>query len=67
MKNEDIQKVLREHYIYGFKLDSIREMTRFRQFADAMNVQLPENDEQLKENILACGIVIDGKLFCKSA
>ena len=66
MKNEDIQKVLREHYIYGFKLDSIREMTRFRQFADAMNVQLPENDEQLKENILACGIVIDGKLFCKS-
>ena len=65
-KNEDIQKVLREHYTYGYKFDSIREMMRFRQFADAMNVQLPENDEQLKAEILACGTVIDGKLFCKS-
>lgn len=58
--------VLKQHYKYGFKYDSIRELMRFRQFADAMDIELTEDDEALKAAILACGTVIDDKVYCKS-
>lgn len=58
--------VLKQHYEYGFKYDSIRELMRFRQFADAMDIELTEDDESLKAAILDCGTVIDDKVYCKS-
>lgn len=65
-ESSDIGAVLKQHYKYGFKYDSIRELMRFRQFADTLGVTLPENDEALKASILSSGTVVDGKLYCKS-
>jgi hypothetical protein len=39
---------------------------RFRQFADAMGITLPEEDETLKAAIFSFGAVIDDKVYCKS-
>lgn len=64
--NNRIVAVLKQHYEYGLKCDSIRELMRFRQFADAMGIALPEEDEVLRVSILSAGIVIDGKVYCKS-
>ncbi|NCB25667.1 MAG: hypothetical protein EOM62_09380 [Bacteroidia bacterium] len=64
--NSKIVSVLKKHYEYGFKYDSIRELMRFRQFADAMGITLPEEDETLKTSILSSGAVIDDKVYCKS-
>ncbi len=64
--NEDIIKVLKQYYEYGFKYDSIRELMRFRQFADEIGVELPEEDIDLKDAILASGTVIDDRVYCKS-
>ncbi|MEG1384315.1 MAG: hypothetical protein RSD08_03355 [Oscillospiraceae bacterium] len=64
--NSEIVSVLRQHYEYGFKYDSIRELMRFRQFADAMGITLPEEDETLKAFILSSGDVIEDKVYCKS-
>lgn len=64
--NSEIVAVLKQHYEYGCKYDSIRELMRFRQFADAMGITLPEEDEALKASILSSGIVIDDKVYCKS-
>lgn len=64
--SNEIVAVLRQHYEYGFKYDSIRELMRFRQFADAMGITLPEEDEALKTSILSSGIVIDDKVYCRS-
>lgn len=64
--NSEIVAVLKQHYEYGFKYDSIRELMRFRQFADAMGIALPEEDEALKASILSSGTVIDDKVYCKS-
>ena len=64
--NDEIVAVLNQHYEYGFKYESIRELMRFRQFADAMDVALPEDDDALKAVILASGTVIDDKVYCKS-
>lgn len=58
--------VLKQHYEYGFKYDSIRELMRFRQFAEEMNIELPDADEDLRASILSSGTVIDDKVFCKS-
>ncbi len=64
--NCEIMKVLKKHYAYGFKCDSIRELMRFRQFAEAMDISIPEDDAQLKTAIFSAGTVIDGKVYCKS-
>lgn len=61
-----IVTVLKKHYEYGFKYDSIRELMRFRQFAEAMEISLPEDDELLKAAILSSGTVIDDKVYCKN-
>lgn len=61
-----IVSVLKKHYEYGFKYDSIRELMRFRQFAEAMEISLPEDDELLKAAILSSGTVIDNKVYCKN-
>jgi len=64
--NSEIVAVLKQHYEYGFKCDSIRELMRFRQFADTMGITLPEEDEALKSSIISSGTVIDDKVYCKS-
>ena len=61
-----IETVLKKHYQYGFKYESIRELMRFRQFADTMSVILPDDDGQLKKGILSAGILIDDKVYCRS-
>ena len=64
--NSEIVSVLKEHYEYGFKYDSIRELMRFRQFADGMGISLPDDDNELKASILSAGTVIEDKVYCKS-
>lgn len=64
--NSEIVEVLKQHYEYGFKCDSVRELMRFRQFADAVGINLPEDDEALKASILSSGTVIDDKVYCKN-
>lgn len=62
--NDHIKEILKKHFAYGFRFDSVRELMRFRQFAESLGVNLPEEDDQLKQKILASGTVIDDKLFC---
>lgn len=63
--NSEIVAVLKQHYKYGFKYASIIEFLRFRQFADAMGINLPEEDGSLKSYIVSSGIVIGDKVYCK--
>lgn len=65
-RNSEILAVLNQHYKYGFKIDSIRELMRFRQFADILGITLPEEDDELKASILSSGTVVGDKLFCES-
>ncbi len=63
---EEVAAVLKQHYEYGFKYESIRELMRFRQFAEEMGIVLPEEDELLKAAIMSSGTVIDDKVYSKS-
>lgn len=64
--NPEIVTVLKQHYEYGFKYDSVRELMRFRQFAGLMGLTLPEGDEILKASILSSGTVIGDKVYYTS-
>ncbi len=61
--NNGVQKILLEHYRYGFRYKSLRELMRFRQFADEIGVSLPESDEELKAIVLSLGTVVEEKVF----
>lgn len=65
-ENADIIAVLKKHYEYGFKIDSVIELMRFRQFAEAMDIFLDGDDEKLRKLILSSGTLIDGRVYCKS-
>lgn len=55
--------VLREHYPYGFRLESIIDIKRFRRYAEERNAELPESDDELKNEIRKSGVKIDDKVY----
>jgi hypothetical protein len=58
--------ILGKYYQYGLRIDSIRELMRFRQYADQLNILLPEDDDELKKAIESSGSKIDDKVYCMS-
>lgn len=64
--SDGIRQVLNQHFPYGFKLDSVRDLMRFRRFAEADAINnIPEDDDELKSKILSVGTVINEKLYAK--
>ena len=65
--SDGIRLVLNQHFPYGFKLDSVRDLMRFRRFADTDAINnIPEDDDELKSKLLSVGTIINDKLYVKS-
>jgi hypothetical protein len=60
---ETITRILSAKYKYGFRIGSSIELMKIRNYAEAMNLELPESDEELEKEINAAGSVIDGKVY----
>lgn len=60
---EQVVAVLREHYPYGFRLESIIDLKRFRRYAEEQNAELPESDDDLKVEIRKAGVKIEDKVY----
>lgn len=60
---QEIVEILRNHYPYGYRIESSIEMKRLRKFAEIDGVRLPDNDEQLKSEISNAGIFIEDKVY----
>lgn len=60
---EHVTDVLRKHYPYGFRLESIIDLKRFRRYAEEQNAELPESDDDLRVEIRKAGIKIDDKVY----
>ena len=60
---DQVVSVLREHYPYGFRLESIIDIKRFRRYAEEQNVELPDSDDDLKAEIRKAGIKIEDKVY----
>ena len=65
--SDGIRLILNQHFPYGFKLDSVRDLMRFRRFADDDAIKnIPVDDEELKSKIKSVGTIINDKLYVKS-
>lgn len=60
---QQVSSVLKEHYSYGFRLESTIDIKRFRRYAQEQNVEIPENDDELKAEIKNAGIQIEDKVY----
>lgn len=59
----EITRILSAKYKYGFRIGSAIEIMKIRNYAELMNLALPESDEELEKEINAVGVTIDGKVF----
>ena len=60
---DQVIAVLKEHYSYGFRLESIIDIKRFRRYAEEQTTELPESDDDLKTEIRKAGVKIDDKVY----
>ena len=60
---DQVIAVLSEHYPYGFRLESIIDLKRFRRYAEEQNAELPESDDDLRVEIRKAGVKIDDKVY----
>lgn len=60
---DQVIAVLKEHYPYGFRLESIIDLKRFRRYAEEQNAALPESDDNLRVEIRKAGVKIDDKVY----
>lgn len=60
---ETIKQLLSAKYKYGFRIGSAIEMIKIRNYAEIMNLEIPQSDGELEKEINAAGISIDGKIY----
>ena len=60
---KEVTQLMQNHYSYGYRIESSIEMKRFRKYAAAADISIPESDDQLKTEILHAGILIDDKVY----
>lgn len=62
-----IRALLDKRFPYGFKMDSMRDLIRFRKFAEEENIgSVPGNDDELRLLILSAGTFIKDKLYAEN-
>ncbi|HJJ44264.1 MAG: hypothetical protein MJ005_01305 [Methanocorpusculum sp.] len=63
----NVRKTLLSHYQYGFNINSFIELTRFKNayYAD-FGVEYAGDEDQLKSEIQASGMIFEGKIYCVS-
>lgn len=64
--DDKINALLKASFPYGIRISSVRDLMRFRLAAEEAMVELPENDEKLKNLLMASGTMMDDKIFAKS-
>ena len=63
--NSQIEALLKSSFPYGIRLSSARDIMRFRIAAEEARVDLPQDDNALRELLVSCGYIVDDKVFAK--
>lgn len=64
--DEDILQLISRKFIYGFRINSVIDMMKLRDYANAERVKLYERDDVLRNFIQENGMLMEGKVFIKS-
>ena len=64
--DEDILQLISRKFIYGFRINSVIDMMKLRDYANDEGIKLYEEDDVLRNFIQENGMVMEGKVFIKS-
>lgn len=64
---EDILGVVAKRFVYGFRLDSVIELIKLREYLSEDGIDYVGTDEELEALIISKGIISNGKVFLESA
>ncbi len=64
--DEDILQLISRKFIYGFRINSVIDMMKLRDYANDEGIKLYEEDGVLRNFIQENGMVMEGKVFIKS-
>lgn len=65
--HNDILKLISRKFVYGFRNNSVIDLMKLRDYAKDEGIILYEDDETLRTFIQANGMMMEGKIFIKSA
>ncbi|MBQ3601566.1 MAG: hypothetical protein II992_10265 [Lachnospiraceae bacterium] len=66
VSDEQILQLVGRKFIYGFRVNSVIDMMKLRDYANDEGICLYEDDESLRRIIQENGLLMDGKIFIKS-
>lgn len=64
--DEQVMQLVGRKFVYGFRVNSIIDMMKLRDYANNEGINLYEDDETLRRVIQENGLLMDGKVFIKS-
>lgn len=64
--DEEILQLIGRKFIYGFRINSVIDMMKLRDYANDEGIKLYEEDDFLRNFIQENGMLIEGKVFIKS-
>lgn len=64
--DEQIMQLIARKFIYGFRINSVIDMMKFRDYANDDGIMLYEDDEYLRRVIKENGLLVNGKVFIRS-
>lgn len=62
----DILQLISRKFIYGFRINSVIDMMKLRDYANDEGIKLYEEDDVLRNFIQENGMLMEGKVFIKS-
>lgn len=62
----DILQLISRKFVYGFRINSVIDMIKLRDYANNEGIKLYEADDVLRKFIQDNGILMEGKVFIKS-
>lgn len=66
IRDGDILQLISGKFMYGFRINSVIDMMKLRDYANDEGVTLYEDDDVLRNFIQANGIMMEGKVFIKT-
>lgn len=64
--DEQILQLVAHKFIYGFRINSVIDMMKLKDYANDEGINLYEDDEYLRRVIQENGLLMNGKVFIKS-
>lgn len=64
--DEKLLNLVGEHFVYGFRINSVIDMMKLKSYAEDTNLEIYEDENKIREIIKDNGILMNEKVYIKS-